>query len=118
MKNLKRYRIISRIILILFLGINPPLFSESPALELSKTVDPIWLILCAALVFFYAGRFFNVGNRSFQIEKHDQRRSEKSYGLYRRNNRVLLRGFCFDVRIFIRRLDRHKSFLFERFKNR
>ncbi|EMF88784.1 ammonium transporter [Leptospira santarosai str. ST188] len=57
MKNLKRHRMINRIALILFLGINPPLFSESPALELSKTVDPIWLILCAALVFFMQAGF-------------------------------------------------------------
>lgn len=53
MKN----RIANRIVLILFLGINLPLFSESPALELSKTVDPIWLILCAALVFFMQAGF-------------------------------------------------------------
>ncbi|EQA70675.1 ammonium transporter [Leptospira noguchii] len=53
MKN----RITNRIVWIFFLGIDLPLFSESPALELSKTVDPTWLILCAALVFFMQAGF-------------------------------------------------------------
>ncbi|RHX87125.1 ammonium transporter [Leptospira stimsonii] len=43
--------------LILFMGIQLPVFADSPAQELSKSADPIWLIICAALVFFMQAGF-------------------------------------------------------------
>lgn len=97
MKN----RIANRIVLILFLGINLPLFSESPALELSKTVDPIWLILCAALVFFMQAGFLMLETGLSRLKNTINVAVKKSYGLYRRNDRVFLRRFCIDVRTFL-----------------
>lgn len=45
------------VFLFLLFGFAEPLSSESPAQELSKSVDPIWIIVCAALVFFMQAGF-------------------------------------------------------------
>ncbi|RHX77893.1 chemotaxis protein [Leptospira yasudae] len=56
-KLFKNYYRTIRIVLTLFLGIDLPLFADSPAQELAKSVDPLWIIVCAALVFFMQAGF-------------------------------------------------------------
>ncbi|TGK29465.1 ammonium transporter [Leptospira gomenensis] len=56
---LQRSRKFFGILLFLFSGITSFAVADdlSPAQELSKTVDPIWLIVCSALVFFMQAGF-------------------------------------------------------------
>ncbi|MBM9575814.1 ammonium transporter [Leptospira sp. 201903070] len=57
MKHVKNHLKKNSLILIFLFGIQFPLYADSPAQELSKGADPIWLIICAALVFFMQAGF-------------------------------------------------------------
>ncbi|TGM08647.1 ammonium transporter, partial [Leptospira barantonii] len=56
-KHIQNIFAVLPIFFFLLFGSAEPLLSESPAQELSKSVDPIWIIVCAALVFFMQAGF-------------------------------------------------------------